>query len=283
MTLQQDETLEQIYQLLDSLPSEVLFQPDLMTPDQINEWHKTRSTQHLIAECWKSKFIKPGYYPIDEALDRKDISKCKAELIRLSVEELKARWELYQVAEKHVKNAHEFLQYFTDYVNNFPQPISRLWKKLLHKNLLKPYPFNSAYDLFAETVKEDVDYPLSISLEKYYEVPIDKWRKASRFFVEILERADSDGVYPKLNSIEEGNFKHNLSWDKVTFSWSGMTLWVCQIEASNDPLLRDRLITYHKSLREVLIKTAKASYKVRGFKWDNGQIVPASGRGGVYR
>lgn len=186
MTLQHDETLAQIYQLLDSLPSEVLFQRDLMTPDQINEWHKTRYTQHLIAECWKSKFIKLGYYPIDEALDREDISKCKAELIQLSVEELKARWELHQVAEKHVKNAHNFLQYFTDYAKNFPKPISIIWYKLLHKDLLKPYPFTSAYDLFAETVKEAVDYSLSISLEKYYAVPIKKWGKASRFFVEIL-------------------------------------------------------------------------------------------------
>jgi hypothetical protein len=284
MTLQHDETLEQIYQLLDSLPSEVLFKPDRMTPDQSNEWHKTRSTQHLIAECWKSKFIiKSGYYPIDEALDRKDISKCKAELIRLSVDELKARWELYQVAEKYVKNAHEFLQYFTDYAKNFPKPISYLWYKLLHKNLLKPYPFNSAYDLFAETVKEDVDYPLSISLEKYYEVPIKKWSQASQFFVEILGQANSDGVYPKLDGIKEDQFKHYLSWDKVTFSWSGMTLWVCQIEAPNDPLLRERLITYNNTFRNVLIKTVKASRKVRGFKWENGQIVPASGRGGVYR
>lgn len=283
MTLQQDETLEQIYQLLDSLPSEVLFQPDLMTPDQINEWHKTRSTQHLKAECWKSKFIQPGYYPIDEALDRKDISKCKAELIRLSVDELKARWELYQVAEKHVKNAHEFLQYFTDYVNDFPQSISRLWKKLLHKDLLKPYPFTSAYDLFAKTVKEDVDDPLSIAFAIYYEVPIKKWRNASQFFIEILGRSNSDGVYPKLKSIEECKFKHDLAWNKVNFSWSGMTLWVCQIEALNDPLLRERLITYNNTFRNVLIKTVKASRKVRGFAWKNGQIVYASGRGGVYR
>jgi hypothetical protein len=283
MTLQHHEPLEQIYQLLDSLPSEELFQQDLMTPDQIDEWNKTRYTQHLKAECWKSKFIKPGYYPIDEALDRKDISKCQAELIRLSVEELKARWELYQVAEKHVKNAHKFLQYFTDYAKNFPKPISRLWYKLLHKELLKPYSFTSAYDLFAETVKEDVDDSLSIAFATYYEVPIKKWRNASQFFIEILGRANSDGVYPKLNSIEESKLKNYLSWDKATFSWSGMTLWVCQIEAPNDPLLRERLITYNNTFQDVLIKTVKASRKVRGFTWKNGQIVPASGRGGVYR
>jgi hypothetical protein len=96
---------EQIARLIASLPSGYLLQ-QAKTKDQIEEWHKARKNQLLLAECWKAKYLVTGYYPVEDALSRQEISEPKAELIDRCVNEYKARWELCQVAEKYVKELH---------------------------------------------------------------------------------------------------------------------------------------------------------------------------------
>jgi len=153
---------EQIAQLIASLPSERLLQ-QAKTPAQIEEWHKARQTQILLAECWKSKWLVKDYYPVEEAVKRQEISQRKAELINSCVNEKKARWELCQVAEEYVKRRHALLQI----VEHFPKPFAHFWYKFFHEASLRQYPFQSAYDLFAATLKEEADGSFSVCLEPY--------------------------------------------------------------------------------------------------------------------
>lgn len=89
MSRKTPKTKEKIAQLIASLPSDSLRQ-QAKTPAQIEEWEKQRKTQLLVAECWKAKYLKKGYYPIDEALERQEISPRKADLINCYVNEYKA-------------------------------------------------------------------------------------------------------------------------------------------------------------------------------------------------
>ena len=168
-------------------------------------------------------------------------------------------------------------------MEHFPKPFVDVWYKFFHRVSLKQYPFQSAYDLFAETLKEDVNGSFSVCLEPYYEVPMKKWRQVAKQYTEILEKAELDGFYPKLRNAEEQKLKRNLVWDKVGFSWIGMVLLVCQIETKNDPLLRKKLLAYNDSLQEALSLAVTVSRNLHGWAWHKGELLDASGAGGVYR
>jgi len=273
---------EQIAQLIASLPSDDLLQ-QAKTPAQREEWDKARKTQLLLAECWRAKRLVKSYCPIEEALEKKEISQRKAELIDCCVNEYKARWELCQVAENYVKKLHTVIQKLTGYVEHFPKPFVHFWYKIFHQVSLKQYPFQSAYDLFAETLKEDVNGSFSVCLEPYYEVPMKKWRQVTKQYTEILEQSDLHGIYPELRNAEEQKLKRSLVWDKVGFSWIGMVMVVCQSEAKNDSQLRKKLLAYNDSLHEALSLAVTASRKLRGWAWHKGDLLDASGAGGVYR
>jgi len=272
---------EQIAQLIASLPSSRLLQ-QAKTPAQIEEWHKARQTQLLLAECWKSKWVVQDYYPLEEAVKRQEISQRKAELMNCCVNEYKARWELCEVAEKYVKKLHTELQN-TSYVEPFSGASAHSSYKFFHQASLRQYPFQSAYDLFAETLKEDVDSSFSVCLEPYYDVPMKKWRQVGQQYTQLLARAELDGTYPELKKAEEQRLKTNLVWHKVGFSWIGMVLWTCQIEAKNDPLLSKQLVAYNKSLLEVMSLGMSASRNLHGWAWHKGELLCTDKAGGVYR
>lgn len=273
---------EQIAQLIANLPSDRLLQ-QAKTPAQIEEWHKARQTQILLAECWKSKWLVKDYYPVEEAVKRQEISRRKAELIDRCVNEYKSRWELCKVSEKYVKKCHTELQILTSSVEQCPQLSAHLSSKFLHQASLRQYPFQSAYDLFAETLKEDADSSFSVCLEPYYEVPMKKWRQVGKQYTQLLDRAELDGTYPQLKKAEEQRLKTNLVWHKVGFSWIGMVLWTCQIEAKNDPLLRKQLVAYNKSLWEALSLGVSASRNLHGWAWHKGELLCTDKAGGIYR
>lgn len=88
---------------------------------------------------------------------KKEISQHKLNLVWPMVKQYKARWELCQVAEKYVKNFHDQLQILTNYIEKLPHPMKGLWNKLFPKDSLEKYPFESAYDLFAGTLREETD------------------------------------------------------------------------------------------------------------------------------
>ncbi|MCW6051310.1 hypothetical protein K4039_14720 [Lyngbya sp. CCAP 1446/10] len=271
---------EQIAQFIANLPSDRLLQ-QAKTSAQIEEGHKARQTQILLAECWKSKWLVKDYYPVEEAVKRQEISQRKAELMYCCVNEYKVRWELCQVAEKYVKRLHTELQN-TIPVEHFAGASAHSSYKFVHQASLRQYPFQSAYDLFAETLKEDADGSFSVCLEPYYAVPMKKWRKVGKQYTELLEQAEN-GTYPQLKKAEEQKLKTNLVWDKVGFSWIGMVLWTCQIEAKNDPLLRKKLLAYNDSLQEALSLGVTASRKLPGWAWQNGELLCTDKAGGIYR
>lgn len=84
--------LQKIYDTLRCLPSDELYQPDLMTPDQKEYWFQLRSMYELQAEAWKSSYLVKGYYPLDEKVDRREITKQKQDLFELSVRNPQTRF-----------------------------------------------------------------------------------------------------------------------------------------------------------------------------------------------
>ncbi len=145
MSQKEREVLEKIAQFMENFPSESLL-AKCLTEEQEEEWQKARNTQLYIAECWRYKFIYNQVYPIPE------VSKHKYDLIVLNVELYKAQSELIQVAEKYFKQVH------AQSTKLFPANIkSRLYKFFPDSIFLKPYPFNSPYDLFIATLKEEIE------------------------------------------------------------------------------------------------------------------------------
>lgn len=281
MNPENDQILQKIAQRIASLPSDDLLQK-CQTQAQIDEWHKARKTQLLLAECWRAKFLVKNYYLIDEAVDRQKISQRKADIIALSIAELKSRWELCKIAETYVKELHSSLQSLACHIiARFPK-ITLFWYDFFCRVPLTPYPFQSPYDLFVETLKEDADGSFSVCLEPYYEVSMKKSREAVNQYTKLLEQAESNGIYPKLNHPQEQKLKGNFFGNKVSFSWLGMLLFVSQIKAPDDPLLRKNLVAYHKSLRELLTLAVKASRNLHSWAWKKGELHKASAAGGVY-
>jgi hypothetical protein len=282
MSLKNSEILEQIAQLIASLPSDYHL-PYLRTDDQISEWHESRNTQLLIAECWRAKFITKQGDPIAEALDRKEISRYKYDLIWLTVNRYRSQWELVQAAEPYLKETHSVLLNISVYADYFPKPISKLWHKFFKSISIKKYPFNSSYDLFVDSLKEEIDGSFSWCLRSYYAVTIKKWTKGIKQLSKAFEQEKPEEIYTQQTPIEVEKLKSNFGWDKLEFSWMGMTLMVCQFALLSDPLLRSKLVEYYKLLQETFKLAATISRKLPGFAWISGEQVYASKTGGVYR
>ncbi|MBW4573901.1 MAG: hypothetical protein KME08_01300 [Aphanothece sp. CMT-3BRIN-NPC111] len=281
MTRKDDEVLEQIAQLIESLPSECLLQR-CWTEDQIKEWHRARKTQVLLAEGWRALFINGYGDPILEALDKKEISQHKYDLMVCILSHDQAQWELVLLGDKYVRQFHSFLQNLSKFVDSFPKPLKHIWHKFFQRISLKEYPFISPYDLFAETLREQIDGSFSWCLEPYYDVPVKKWGAATKQLSQIFEKGIHDGIYPQPNLIEVAKLKSKLVWHKVGFSWMAITIVACQMAARNDPSLRRKLVAYNKSIQGCFKLAATVSRKIHGFAWVNGQEIPASNTGGIY-
>ncbi len=282
MILKENEILEQIAQLIASLPSDYLLQPDLMTDDQLNEWHESTKTQLLIAECWRAKFIVKRGDPIAEARDRKEISQHKHDLINLAVNRYKAQWEFIQQAEKYVRQGHSDPQPILKFADSQPKTMSQLWHKNIHFFSSKKYPFKSAYELFKRNLIEEIDGGFLWCLKDYYVVTTKKWREATKQLSEILEEDTSDEINHQLNSIKSQKLISNLGKHNLDFSWLDMTLFIGTLAAADDPLPSSKLVEYNKLLQESLKLATTASRQLRGFKWEKGKVVYASETGGVY-
>ncbi|MDJ0554134.1 MAG: hypothetical protein QNJ68_06790 [Microcoleaceae cyanobacterium MO_207.B10] len=158
MSQKEREVLEKIAQVMENLPSESLL-AKCWTEEQKEEWQKARNIQVYLVECWRYKFIYNQVYPVPEAFNKPEVSKHKYDLIVLNVELYKAQWELIQVAEKYVKRVH------TQPTKLLPNKVkNKLYKFFPDSIFLKPYPFNSAYDLFVATLKEEIEGAFEICL-----------------------------------------------------------------------------------------------------------------------
>ncbi|MBO0347798.1 hypothetical protein J0895_01470, partial [Phormidium pseudopriestleyi FRX01] len=155
--------------------------------------------------------------------------------------------------------------------------------KLLSPGFKTPYPFATAYSLFSQTLEEEVNAPIEWSLEPYYDVPVKKWRTATRLLKEQFENLNEDGSYQELKGSQEMQLKNQLVYNKVTFSWLGFTLFVCQFVALKNPGIRQQFTAFHRALAEYCKIGIRASRSVRGFAWHKGERVPSTQYGGAYR
>ncbi|MCD8485689.1 MAG: hypothetical protein LRZ84_02785 [Desertifilum sp.] len=280
MTSKDNLALKNIAEVMANLPSESLLDKAI-TSAQKEEWKKVRETQELISEYWISKYVYKdiNYHPLEDALDCQQISHKKAELIAVYVNEYKARWDLCQVAAKYVEEFHGKLQVWNSNAQHFPKPVLQIWDKFFRCISLGKYPFGSPYELFIETLKEDVDGSFSICLEPYYDVPLKKWKQGTKQYIQILDRVIDEGNYPDLLPKQAYNLKKQLVWNKISFSWLGLILFTCHLNTASDPLLRQKFIAHSQVLQEVLRLTVKASFGMSGFAWYKGEILQASGKG----
>jgi hypothetical protein len=272
------DELKKIGQAIASLPSQELLDR-CQNEAERNEWHNYKKNQLLLAEAWEAEFILGQGDPIHDALEKKEISKHRHKMLQEKVLLYKCQWELIKAANQYVEKWHNKI---SEIISKFSKHLlPRRWNQSSNDGVVK-YPFASAFDLFAETLKEEVDGSFSWCLEPYYDVPVKKWRKASNLLIKNIEKADAKGVYPELKPTELDNLKNQLVWSKLGFSWLGVTLLVCQFVAKSDRALAEKLIAYNRQLVEYTKVGVRASRQVRGFAWSKGKIMPASKTGGTY-
>ncbi|MDJ0554133.1 MAG: hypothetical protein QNJ68_06785 [Microcoleaceae cyanobacterium MO_207.B10] len=72
-----------------------------------------------------------------------------------------------------------------------------------------------------------------------------------------------------------------MGWHRFSFSWWGMTLFICRFAAIRDSSIRQKLTVVNKSLIKAFKLSAKASYKLQSFTWIDGKKVPFDKFGGV--
>lgn len=273
MTEISEDELQQIAELIASLPSEALL-ARCRTEEQKNEWHEYRKNHLLLAEGWRAEFILCQGDPIGDALERGEISKDRHKLLKQRVILYRYQWALVKEANKYVADLHSTVYTL----------LSKVAIQLLRGGFkTTEYPFQSAFELFAEMLREEVDGSFAMCLERYYEVSVDKWREGTKLLRENIEKADAGGIYPKLKQTQVGNLKKHLVWDKMGFSWLGVTLLVCQWVALRDPQLRKKLTDFNREFAEFCKVGVRASRKVRSFTWKYRKTVPVSKAGGVYR
>lgn len=295
--INQTNKLENIAEIIASLPRQELLER-CQTEAQKNEWQNYKKNQLLLAKAWEAQFIIGQGDPINDALVNQEISKHRHDMLQEKVILYKCQWELIKAANQYVEKWHNRIYEFLSKVEKKflpPRSPSRpplkgggqknkfliRWNQSGDDGVVK-YPFESAFDLFAEILREEVEGSFSWCLEPYYAVPVKKWREASKLLINNLEAADNNGVYPELKPTEVENFKNKLVWGKLGFSWLGFTLLVCQFVAMRDRALADKLIAYNRQLVEYTKVGVRASRKVGGFAWNKGEIMSTSKTGGTY-
>ena len=285
--INQTNKLENIAEIIASLHRQELLER-CQTEAQKNEWQNYKKNQLLLAKAWEAQFIIDQGDPINDALENQEISKHRHDMLQEKVTLYKCQWELIKAANQYVEK----------WYNRIYEFLSKVEKKFLPPKRnhsgddgVGKYPFDSAFDLFAEILREEVEGSFSWCLEPYYEVPVKKWREASKLLINNLEAADNNGVYPKLKPTEVENFKNKLVWGKLGFSWLGFTLLVCQFVAMRDSakripygnrILAEKLIAYNRQFVEYTKVGVRASRKVGGFAWNKGEIMSTSKTGGTY-
>lgn len=272
---------EKIAQLIASLPNDRLLE-QCQTQQQQAEWHNARTNQQMIADCWRAKFMKEFGDPIADALEQGTISQHKHDLINLRVNLYREQWQLIKIAHPHIQAWHQAIYQQTQKHPRFFHFVP-FWPKLFSPGFKTAYPFATAYSLFSQTLEEEVNAPIEWSLEPYYDVPVKKWRTATGLLKEQVENLNEDGSYPEGKPLQVQQLKNQLVYNKVTFSWLGFTLWVCQVVAIKNPGIRKQSTAFHRALAEYYKMGIRASRSVRGFAWHKGEQVPSTQYGGTYR
>lgn len=278
------ETLKKIADVIEYLPTDELFSPTF-TQDQKNEWEKTRKFQCLLASEWRSRYnISPQVsYPIESACDRGEITKAKANILLLSVEEHQKRWELIKVAEPLLRDKHKILQekFCSPPIKNaLSKPImNKLFDNYFWYKLEQEYPFQSDFELFTHILIEEANYTFSSCLDNYCEISSKKMHSFLHHILEII-KSDSDESNSKMKDWKK--IKGNLVWLKTFWNWWAITLFICQYDSSKNPIIKDKLIDYKKCFHECMKKAKSESRKLPSKAWKNGKLLHGAKQGGIY-
>lgn len=273
---------EKIAQLIASLPSDRLLE-QCQTEEQQVEWHNSRTNQEMIADCWRAKFSGRLWGdPLADALEQGNISPHKHDLINARVNLYREQWQLIKIAHPHIQAWHQAIHQKTQNHPKFFQ-ILPFWQKLFSPGFKAPYPFATPWELFSKTLEEEVNAPIEWSLHPYYVVPVKKWRTATGLLKKQFENLNEDGSYPEQKPATGDKLKNQIGYDKVTFSWFGFTLFVCQFVAVKHSGIRQHYTALNRALAEYYKLGIRASRSVRGFAWQKGEQVLSSQYGGTYR
>lgn len=273
------EIFEKIGDLMACLPSDELKKPNL-TPDaagtlraQIGSWEKARKVQLLLSQEWNCRYVQENRsYPIEEALDRGEISKAQARLFLSAIVEMEKRWELVESVEPLLRE--DFPRLRTIAHSAFSQAFrgGRFSWKIFESD----YPFLSDFDLFAQILREDADSAFSACLEPYCEISFKK----HRLYLDRILKLPVIGI--------EGGIKYlksilKESGERYVVDWFCLVLFTCFLHLSSNREVREKLINYCASGEESFQAAITVSKKIPSRAWKKGALLYGTERGGVYR
>ncbi|MDJ1178494.1 hypothetical protein PJF56_06425 [Roseofilum sp. BLCC_M91] len=269
--------LQKIYDTLRCLPSDELYQPDLMTPDQKKYWLQLRSMYQLQAEAWKSHYIVKGDYPLDEKVDRGEITEQKQALFELSVQEIHARLQLFNALYARLKTANTIL----DIARKGGLSCGLLIVDQMIKSVTQNTDVNSGCDLLIQSLTDDANSDFKDSLLDYSSFSIKKWSDMCVFLTEYLEDYHL-GRFSLSNKFEQ-ELRHKTS--HLHFSKPGVTfssLLQCSLLSLVDRDLKSEFNQYIPRVVEAVKVASRASRKVRSYEWHHGILKQGCKQGGTY-
>lgn len=269
--------LQKIYDTLRCLPSDELYQPDLMTPDQKEYWFQLREMYKLTAEAWKGYYIVKGYYPLEEKVDRGEITQQKQYLFYLYVQEIHARLQLFKALYSRLEIANTMLDI----------PIKEGWSCGLSivdqmiKSVTPNTDVNSGCDLLIQSLTDDANSDFKDALLDYSSFSIKKWSDMCVFLTKYLQDYRLEKFY--LSNKFEQELRHKTS--HLNFSKPGVTfssLLQCSLLSLVDQDFKSEFNQYIPRVVEAVEVASRASRKVRSHQWHNGTLKLGSNQGGTY-
>jgi hypothetical protein len=218
--------------------------------------------QLLLAEEWRCRYLYNNHrYPIEEARDRREITKAKARLYLSMIVETDRRWKLVKTAE----------------------PLLREEFNLLNTSINSPdfqYPFNSDFDFFTHVLREEADQAFSCCLEPYLEISSKRY---SEIFDDILEFNSLEERSPQLCFDYLKKIENNFKGERPTWNWWTLMLFICEIHAPQNREIMQKLIDYKQSCEKTLRAAKTVTRKMPSKAWKKGGLLLGSQKGGVYR
>ncbi|MDJ1167909.1 hypothetical protein PMG71_00545 [Roseofilum sp. BLCC_M154] len=268
--------LQKIYDTLRCLPSDELYQPDLMTPDQKEYWFQLRSMYELQAEAWKSSYLVKGYYPLDEKVDRREITQQKQALFQLSVQEIHARLKLFNALYTRLEQANTIL----DRERRKGLSCGLLIVDQMIKSVTPNTDFNSGCDLLIQSLIDDANSDFKDSLH-YSSFSKKKWSDMCVFFTKYLE----DYRLGRFSLSQQFKQELRRQTSHLHFSKPGVTfssLLQCSLLSLVDRDFKSKFNQYIPTVVEAVKVASRASRKVRSYEWHHGILKQGCKQCGTY-
>lgn len=237
---------KKIARCLAQLPSDYL-QTLAKTQEQVCLWLDYRDFQKALALCGQARHTGKDH-PLISGLRSGDVDPDLYDRCWLMVDHYEQLWGLIQLSATHVQAEFDLLGL--------------------------EYPFESAFELFAQIVTEGTNEAFSVCLKPYHEVSGRKYSKAYR----LASKACKTGT---LNPIELKQQRGLLNQHQPSMLMN-ITLAVCHSKATRRrPALKSKLEMFFLTLGKLSDLEASLNRKAGSFAWKDGEIVKAR-LGGTY-